>query len=41
MDDGAEARVGFVGVQGNALELLEFAQEVLDQAPFVPRRPVS
>ena len=33
MDDGAEARLGFVGAQGDALELLEFAEEVLDQAP--------
>ena len=27
MDDGAEACVGFVGAQGDALELLEFAEE--------------
>jgi len=41
MDDGAEACVGFVGAQGDALELLEFAEEVLDQAPpFVPWRPL-
>ena len=33
MDDGAEACVDFVGAQGDALELLEFAEEVLDQAP--------
>ena len=36
MDDGGEALVGFVGAHGNALELFEFAEEVLDQmAPFV------
>ena len=41
MDDGAEACVGFVGAQADGLELLEFAEEVLDQAPpFVPCRPV-
>lgn len=40
MDDGAEACVGFVGAQGDAPELDEFAEEVLDQAPpFVPWRP--
>jgi hypothetical protein len=39
MDDGAEACIGFVGAQGDALEFLEFAEEVLDQAPpFVPWR---
>ena len=27
MDDGAEPCVGFVGAQGDALELLEFAEE--------------
>ncbi len=31
MDDGIEAVVGFVGSQGDALELSEFAEEVLDQ----------
>ena len=36
MDDGGEALVGFVGAHGDALELLEFAEEVLDQVtPFV------
>ena len=39
MDDGAESCVGFVGAQGDALELFEFAEEVLDQVtPFVPWR---
>src|SRR5216683_21757 len=36
MDHGLEALVGFVGAQGDALELLELAEEVLDQmTPFV------
>jgi len=36
MDDGFEALVGFVGSHGNTLELLELAEEVLDEmAPFV------
>ena len=36
MDDGGEALIGFVGAHGDALELLEFAEEVFDQvAPFV------
>ena len=36
MDDGGEALVGFVGAHGDAFELLELAEEVLDQvAPFV------
>jgi hypothetical protein len=36
MDDGVEAEVGFVGAQGDALELRELAEEVLDQmTPFV------
>jgi len=36
MDDGVEALVGFVGAHGDAFELLEFAEEVLDQmTPFV------
>src|SRR6266700_6870127 len=36
MDHGLEALVGFVGAQGDALELLEHAEEVLDQmTPFV------
>jgi hypothetical protein len=41
LDDGAEACVGFIGAQGDALELLEFAEEALDQVPpFLPWRPV-
>src|ERR1700754_550808 len=36
MDDGVEAGVGFVGAHGNALELFEFAEEVLNEVtPFV------
>src|SRR6202790_1994611 len=36
MDLGLEALVGFVGAHGDALELLELAEEVLDQmTPFV------
>src|SRR5690606_11564966 len=36
MDDGVEALIGLVGAHGNSLELLELAEEVLDQmAPFV------
>ena len=36
MDDGFEALVGFVGAHGDAFELLEFAEEILDQvAPLV------
>ncbi len=36
MDDGTEAGVGFVGAHGDAFELLEFAEEVLDEmAPLV------
>lgn len=36
MDHGCEALIGFAGTHGDALELLEFAEEVLDQvAPFV------
>ena len=36
MDHGGEALIGFVGAQGDAFELLELAEEVLDQmAPFV------
>lgn len=36
VDDGVEACVGFVCTHGDALELLEFAEEVLDQmTPFV------
>ena len=31
MDDGGEALVGFVGAPGDALELLEFAEEILDE----------
>ena len=39
MDDGAEACVDFVGAQCDALELLEFAEKVLDQVPlFLPWR---
>src|SRR5713101_6201679 len=36
MDHGLEALVGFVGAHGDTLELLELAEEVLDQmTPFV------
>ena len=36
MDDGGEALIGFVGAHGDAFELLELAEEVLDQmTPFV------
>ena len=36
MDVGCEALIGFVGSHGDAFELFEFAEEVLDQmAPFV------
>jgi hypothetical protein len=36
IDHGREAAVGFVGAYGDALELFEFAEEVLDEmAPFV------
>ena len=36
MDHGGEACVGFVAAQGDALELFQLAEEVLDQmAPFV------
>src|SRR3954462_15156851 len=36
IDHGFEALIGLVGAHGNALELLELAEEVLDQmAPFV------
>src|SRR5713101_3506659 len=36
MDHGLEALVGFVGAHGDALELLELAEEVLDQmTPFI------
>ena len=36
MDHGGEALIGFVGAHGDAFELLELAEEVLDQmAPFV------
>src|SRR5439155_13779386 len=36
MDHGLKALVGFVGAQGDTLELLELAEEVLDQmTPFV------
>jgi len=36
MDQGGEALIGFVGSHGDAFELLELAEEVLDQvAPFV------
>src|SRR4051794_26675657 len=31
MNDGAEALVGFVGAQGDALELFKLAEEVLDE----------
>jgi len=31
MDDGCETLVGFFGAHGDAFELLEFAEEVLDQ----------
>src|SRR5882757_5893454 len=33
MDDCGEALIGFVGAHGDALELLELAEEVLDQVP--------
>ena len=36
MDHGREALIGFVGAHGDAVELLELAEEVLDQmAPLV------
>jgi hypothetical protein len=36
-DGRSRLSVGFVGSQGDVLELLEFAEEVLDQlTPFVP-----
>src|SRR5262249_12197634 len=36
MDEGREALVGFVGAHGDAFELFEFAEEVLDQmSPLV------
>ena len=36
MDHGLEALVGFVGAHGDTLELLEFAEKILDQmTPFV------
>src|SRR6266849_2468994 len=36
MDHGLEALVGFVGTHGDALEFLEFTEEVLDEmTPFV------
>ena len=36
MDHGLEALIGFVGTHGDTLELLELAEEVLDQmTPFV------
>lgn len=39
MDDGVEALVGFVCAHGDALELLELAEEVLDEmTPFVHLR---
>ena len=31
MEDGFEALVGFVGAHGDALELLELAEEVLER----------
>jgi len=33
VDHGFEALIGFVAAQGDALELLELAEEVLDQVP--------
>ena len=33
MDDGGETLIGFVGAHGDAFELLELAEEVLDQVP--------
>ena len=33
MDHSAEACVGFIAAHGDALELLEFAEEILDQMP--------
>src|SRR5687768_11445513 len=33
MDHSREARVGLVATQGDALELLQLAEEVLDQVP--------
>jgi hypothetical protein len=33
MDDGCEALICFVGAHGDAFELLELAEEVLDQMP--------
>ena len=36
MDHGCKALVGFLGAQGDALELLELAEEILDQVtPFI------
>ena len=36
MDHSSETFVGFVGAHGDAFELLEFAEEILDErAPFV------
>ena len=36
MDHGGEALIGFVGAHGDTFELLELAEEVLDQmTPFV------
>src|SRR6185437_5883205 len=33
MDHGGEALIGFVGAHGDAFELFEFGEEVLDQTP--------
>lgn len=33
MDEGGEALIGFVGAHGDAFELFEFAEEILDQVP--------
>src|SRR5208282_1956328 len=36
MDHGGEALIGFIGAHGDALELLELAEEILDQmSPFI------
>ncbi len=33
MDHGGEALIGLIGAHGNAFELLELAEEVLDEMP--------
>jgi hypothetical protein len=41
MDDGAATCVGFVGAQGDALELFELPEKFSIRPPFVPWRPVG